>query len=214
MNNFLLLLKGALATMQIAGASMIIGMSAGLILGTMSCSVIRIGRPAISIFVWAVRGTPLFVQVLFLYYGLEWVGLSLSPMFAGITALGINSAAYLTEIVRGSIDAIPLGQWQAAQVLGCSRLTTLKGIIVPQALKLSIPAMTNELTALIKETSILMVIGVYELTKVSKDIVTREFEPMSIFLLTSLLYLALTSGVTLLAQGLSKWLSRRAGGVA
>src|SRR6202000_1452775 len=99
-------------------------------------------------------GTPIFVQVLICYYALpEVLGISLSPFVAGVLALGINSTAYISEIVRGGINAIPEGQWQAAYVLGLSRSKTLQGIVLPQMFRIILPSLTNELTSLIKETS-------------------------------------------------------------
>ncbi|MFC2049323.1 amino acid ABC transporter permease, partial [Chlamydiota bacterium] len=135
--------------------------------------------------------------VLIIYYALpELLGITLSPFSAGVIALGINSTAYISEIVRAGIDAIADGQWEAAFVLGLNRWKTLKGIILPQMFRISLPGLTNELTALIKETSILMVIGVAELTKVSKDIVARELDPMTIYLAAAALYLVMTGTVS------------------
>lgn len=193
------LLKGVLATLEISLASMAIGLLGGMGAGIVNCRKM----PALSLkaflngFVWTVRGTPLFVQVLIIYYALpEMLGVALSPFSAGIIALGINSTAYISEIVRSGIDAIADGQWDAAFVLGLNRWQTLKGIILPQMFRISLPGLTNELTALIKETSILMAIGVAELTKVSKDIVARELDPMTIYLAAAALYLTMTSFVS------------------
>lgn len=116
----------------------------------------------------------------------------------------MNSTAYLSEIVRSGIDAIADGQWEAAFVLGLNRWRTLKEIILPQMFRISLPGITNELTALIKETSILMVIGVAELTKVSKDIVARELDPMTIYLVAAALYLSMTSTVSFFTHKMQK----------
>jgi His/Glu/Gln/Arg/opine family amino acid ABC transporter permease subunit len=197
------LLQGALATLQIAFVSMAIGVCGGIFIGILNCRKIRTKYSgyALNSFVWIVRGTPLFVQVLIVYYALpEIIGISLSPFTAGVIALGVNSTAYISEIVRGGINAIPEGQWEAAYVIGLKPWQTLQGIILPQMFTITLPSLTNELTALIKETSILMVIGVAELTKVSKDIVVRELDPMTIYLGAAALYLMMTSSVALLAK--------------
>jgi His/Glu/Gln/Arg/opine family amino acid ABC transporter permease subunit len=198
-----LLLKGVLMTVQIFLLSIGIGFCGGLFVGILNCRKLR--SPIISYFlsglVWMIRGTPLFVQVLIFYYALpEMLGISLSPFVAGVMALGINSTAYVSEIVRGGIDSVPDGQWEAAYVLGLKPWQTLKGIILPQMAQVSLPSLTNELTTLVKETSILMVIGVAELTKVSKDIVARELDPMTIYLATAALYLVITSLISFVAQ--------------
>jgi His/Glu/Gln/Arg/opine family amino acid ABC transporter permease subunit len=198
-----LLLQGALTTLEIALVSIAIGLCGGIVMGIFNCRKMHIPYLSvmISVFVWIIRGTPLFVQVLIVYYALpEVVGFSFSPFTAGVIAMGVNSTAYISEIVRGGIDAIPDGQWDAAYVIGLKPGQTLKGIILPQMFRITLPSLTNELTALIKETSILMVIGVAELTKMSKDIVARELDPMTIYLAAAAIYLVMTSGVALLAQ--------------
>jgi polar amino acid transport system permease protein len=197
------LLQGALATIEIALVSIAIGLCGGIMIGILNCNKMRnpFSSAILNSIVWMIRGTPLFVQVLIVYYALpEVTGISLSPFIAGVIALGINSMAYISEIVRGGINAIPEGQWEAAYVIGLKPMQTVKGIILPQMLRMNLPSLTNELTALIKETSILMVIGVAELTKVSRDIVARELDPMSIYLAAAALYLAMTSSASLLAQ--------------
>ncbi|MFI0435737.1 MAG: amino acid ABC transporter permease [Parachlamydiaceae bacterium] len=197
------LFQGVWITIEIALTSIVIGLLGGMIIGVLNCKKMQhpFLTPLLNSFVWVIRGTPLFVQALIAYYALpEMIGISLSPFTAGVIALGINSTAYISEIVRGGINAIAQGQWEAAYILGLNRLQTLKGIILPQMLRINLPSLTNELTALIKETSVLMVIGVAELTKVSRDIVARELDPMTIYLAAAFLYLIMTSSVSLLAQ--------------
>jgi len=201
--SFPFLLQGAFATLQIALVSMAIGVCGGILVGILNCHKMRTKYSGIALnsFIWMIRGTPLFVQVLIVYYALpEILGISLSPFTAGTIALGVNSMAYISEIVRGGINAISEGQWEAAHVIGLKPWQTMQGIIMPQMFGITLPSLTNELTALIKETSILMVIGVAELTKVSKDIVVRELDPMTIYLAAAGLYLVMTSSVAWLAK--------------
>ncbi len=202
-----LLLQGTLATIQLAIVSIAIGFCGGLCVGVLNSSKMRTSYTVyvLNVFVWVIRGTPLFVQVLIIYYALpELIGISLSPFIAGVIALGVNSMAYISEIVRGGINAISEGQWEAAYVIGLTPCQTLRGIILPQMLRITLPSLTNELMSLIKETSILMVIGVSELTKVSRDIVARELDPMTIYLAAAVLYLVMTSSVSLLAKFMQK----------
>jgi len=201
------LLQGALATIKIALVSITIGLCGGILIGILNCRKLRSTHLSffLSGFVWMIRGTPLFVQVLIVYYALpEILGFSLSPFAAGVIALGINSTAFISEIVRGGIDSIPSGQWEAAYVVGLKPCETLKEVILPQMFRITLPSLTNELTALIKQTSILMVIGVAELTKVSKDIVARELDPMTMYLAAAVLYLAMTSCLSLFARSKQK----------
>lgn len=201
------LLQGALTTIAIACVSIVVGLVGGIVIGIINCHKLKnpLSSAILNSFVAIIRGTPLFVQVLIVYYALpEAMGISLSPFVAGVIALGINSMAYISEIVRGGINAISEGQWEAAYVTGHSPLKTLQGIILPQMFRISLPSLTNEMTALIKETSILMVIGVAELTKVSKDIVARELDPMTIYLGAAVLYFVMTSVITLFAKYVQK----------
>ncbi len=202
-----LLIQGALTTLKITLASIGIGTVIGTCLGMLNCQKLQIPflSQAIHGFVSVVRGTPLFVQVLIFYFGLpQALGINLSPFAAGVIALGCNSSAYISEIVRCGIDSIPLGQWEASFVLGYTRTQTLRYVITPQMLRNVLPAITNELTALIKETSILMVIGVSELTKVGRDIVARELDPMSIYLLVAAIYFFMTTSVSLTTRYFEK----------
>lgn len=202
------LLEGAWMTLQIAVISIAFGFCGGIAIGIFNCRKKR--TPYVGFlfdsYIWIVRGTPLFVQVLIAYYALpEVIGFNLTPFAAGILALGVNSMAYIAEIVRSGINALPDGQWEAAYAIGLSPWKTLKGIILPQMLRVSLPGLTNELIALIKETSILMTIGVAELTKVSKDIVARELDPITIYLAAAAIYLIMT---TILSIG-SQWMQNR-----
>lgn len=197
------LLQGALVTLQIALVAIAVGLCGGVCFGILNCDKVHAPflKKGIHTFVWIIRGTPLFVQILIAYYALpEVIGFSLSPFAAGVLALGVNSTAYISEIVRGGINAIAPGQWEAAYVLGLKPWKTLQGVILPQMFRITLPSLTNELTTLIKETSILMMIGVAELTKVSRDIVTRELDPMTIYLAAAVLYLIMTSAGALLTQ--------------
>lgn len=202
-----LLLAGALTTLQIAFVAVTLGLCGGLAIGVMNCRQLR-SRWTGSIldaFIWAIRGTPLFVQVLLAYYAIpEVLGVSFSPFTAGVLALGVNSTAYISEIVRGGINAIPDGQWEAAYVVGLKPWQTLHGVILPQMFRITLPSVTNELIALVKETSILMMIGVGELTKVSKDIVARELDPMTIYLCAAAIYLVMTGAISFGTQTLQK----------
>lgn len=200
-----LLLKAAWTTIQISLLAIIIGSFFGGVMGIISCNKLRICllNRLIATYVTIIRGTPLFVQLLIIYFALpETLGIDLSPFSAGVLSLGINSTAYLAETMRGGINSIPSGQWEACKTLGYSTFQTLRFIILPQAIRNVLPALTNEFVSLIKESSILMILGVPELTKVSKDIVARELKPMEIYSMTALLYFAMTSIVSKISQ---KW---------
>jgi len=202
-----LLLEGAGQTLKLTGAALLFGLSGGTILGILNCSKCRIPWLGYLIhgFVSLIRGTPLFVQVLIFYFAIpQALHIDLSPFAAGVIALGLNSSAYLSEIVRCGINAISIGQWEAAYALGYSRPQTLTYIIVPQMARNVLPAIVNEVTSLIKETSILMVIGVSELTKVGRDIVSRELDPLPVYLAVAALYFAMTSILSLIGHAMER----------
>ncbi len=190
-----LLLKGALTTVWISLIGMIVGFFFGALFGILDCERLRSKfiTPFLRTYIAIFRGTPLFVQLLIVYFALpDVLGIQIPPIPAGIITIGLNSTAYLAEIIRAGINAVDNGQWDASYILGYSRLQTFQYVIMPQAIRNVMPAITNEFSTLIKESSILMVIGVPELVKVSKDIVARNLKPMEIYLMTALLYLIMT----------------------
>lgn len=204
-----LLIKGALLTLQISLAGVGIGLVFGTFLGVANSERLknRYVGAIINVYVTVFRGTPIFVQLLFVYFALpQAFGFDLPPVAAGIVTLGLNSGAYLSETLRGGINSIPVGQWEGAHSLGYSQLQTLRFIIMPQALKTVIPGITNELVTLIKDSSVLMIIGVPELIKMSRDIVSRELNPIEIYALAAVCYLIMTSAVAGAAKKVERWL--------
>lgn len=197
------LLKGSLMTIQISLLGIFFGFLLGATLGVFDCDRLRkpIVTQLIRAYVGLFRGTPLFVQLLIVYFAIpDALGIELSPISAGVITLSVNSSAYLAEVVRAGINSISLGQWDAAYTLGYSKAKTFRYIILPQAIKNVLPALTNEFATLIKESSILMVIGVPELIKVSKDIVARNLRPMEIYLMVAFFYLIMTMLVAMVAK--------------
>jgi His/Glu/Gln/Arg/opine family amino acid ABC transporter permease subunit len=207
---FPLLAQGALMTLQISVAGVAIGLCLGTALGVLNSNKLQLKALSgmINFYVMILRGTPLFVQLLFIYFAIpEALGIELSPVAAGILTLGLNSGAYLSETIRGGINAVPEGQWEAAFMLGYSTRQTLQHIILPQALRGSLPSITNELVTLVKDSSIMMVIGVPELIKAGRDIVARELNPIEVYALVALFYLLMTTALGLIGKGLERRLA-------
>lgn len=202
-----LMLKGAWLTIQVSALGIAIGLMLGSLLGIATCDKLKIKGLShlVRAYVNLFRGTPVFVQLLIVYFAApEVLGFDLSAFTAGVITLGLNSAAYLAETIRGGINAISEGQWDGANVLGYRTSQALRFIILPQAVRGVLPAITNELATLIKESSILMIIGVPEVVKVSKDIVARELMPMEIYGMTALMYLIMTSIVAVFSSILER----------
>lgn len=202
-----LLLKASLITLQASILGTIFGLAAGILLGVFNSERLKMlgCSQLINFYVAIIRGTPIFVQLLIVYFALpEILEIDIPPLTAGVITLSLNSSAYLSEIIRGSINALPPGQWEAAETLGYSQTQSLRYIILPQAIKHALPAITNEFSTLIKESSILLFIGVPELMKASRDIVARELRPMEVYALTALIYFVMTSVVALFTKQLER----------
>ncbi len=199
------LLHGASVTLQIAALSACIGIVLGVPLAFMQNSRSLILRAFVWSYVGLFRGTPMLVQVLFIYYVLPQVGVDIPPLFSCIAAMGLNSSAYISQIVQTGISAIPVGQVEAACTLGMSPFDIKRYIIFPQALRISLPALGNELITLIKDSSLASVIGVVELSKEGSIIRSRTYDAFSILLGVSVIYLIMT---TLLSYVLSLYEAR------
>ena len=178
-----------------------VALALGKIYGNKIISGICIG------YIEIIRGTPLLVQLFILYFGLPSVGVSLSPINAALLGLSLNSGAYQAEYLRGSIQSIESGQMVAARSLGMNKIQSIKNIILPQALRISIPAWSNELIYLLKYTSIAYIIQVEELTAEGKFIAATTFRYLEIFAMIAIIYLLLTIVFTEIIDRVEKRLS-------
>lgn len=195
-----LFLQGLKNTLLLSGLALLIGLFLGLLLTTMRRSEITIISFIAKAIVELLRGTPLMLQILIVYYGLDILGLNLSAFMASLIAVSLNSSAYVSEIVRSGIESIDKGQMEAGRSLGLSKKQTMSKIIMPQAIRNILPALGNEFITLIKETSIASTIGVAELMYQTSKIQSLTFEAMKPLLLVSLIYFALTFGLSLIMK--------------
>ena len=180
--------KGAGYTLAFALASMV----GGLVLG-FPAAVLRIApwaplRWPAALYVSAFRGTPLLVQLFVIYYGLPGIGIEFTPVAAGILALSLNAGAYLSESLRGAILGVGQGQWHAGFSLGLTYPQTLGMVILPQALRVAVPAMSNTLISLIKDTALVSVITVSELMLVTKELISVTFRPLPLYVAAAVVY--------------------------
>ncbi len=189
------LLTGLTITLEISLAGFIIGFFLSALMTPIRIFGDRFTSSIITSYVEALRGTPLLVQIFFVYFGLPYIGINFDPITAGILTLGLNSAAYQAEILRGSINAIPVEQYYSAQSLGMRRFHIYRYIILPQAVRYAIPALMNELVTLIKESSLVSVIGVAELTRKGEYIVATTFRAFEVYLLVALVYFIVCYGL-------------------
>jgi polar amino acid transport system permease protein len=169
----------------------------GLVAALGKTSPYRWLRAPAEFYIWFIRGTPTLIQIFIVYFGFPQIGLRLSPFVAGVLALGFNGGAYIAEIVRSGLSAIPKGQMESAQALGMGRWQVMTRIILPQVFRVILPPATNEAITMVKNTSLLSTITVVELTLYSQTIIATTFRPFEFYIATALIYLVMT---TLISQ--------------
>ncbi|MGA7874862.1 MAG: ABC transporter permease subunit [Desulfoferrobacter sp.] len=200
-----LLLTGLKWTIVITIFGLLSGFILGATSGLMKLSKNAIIRKLAGAYVESVRGTPLMVQVMFIYFGLPLaIGMRIPPIIAGITAIGINAGAYIAEIFRGAFQSIERGQMEAGRSIGLTRLQTMYYIIWPQAFKRMIPPLGNQFIISLKDTSILVVVGVGELTRTGQEIIAGNFRAFEIWLTVAVMYLVMTMSIAKILHGLEK----------
>jgi glutamine transport system permease protein len=204
------LLSGALITLQLTAISVLLGLVGGTLLGITRLSTIKPLSIATRVYIDFFRGTPLLVQIFMIYFGVPALskGIGLSFTFdrwtAAVLALSLNSAAYLAEIVRAGIQSIERGQWEAAESMGLGPVQTMQYVVFPQAFRRMIPPLGNEFITLLKDTSLVAVIGFEELFRRGQLVVATNYRAFEIYTAVALVYLLLN---TLSAQAFI-WLER------
>lgn len=156
-------------------------------------------RATAAFYVWFIRGTPALIQIFIVYFGMPQLGIRLTPYTAGVLALAINSGAYVTEIIRSGLSAIPVGQTESALALGFSQRETMRTIILPQVFRIILPSITNEALSTLKNTSLLSTITVVELTLYAQTLISATFRPFDFYIAVAIIYLLLTTILTQLA---------------
>ncbi|MGL5989961.1 amino acid ABC transporter permease [Cetobacterium sp.] len=202
-NNFIYIITGLNLTLKLYFFTLIFALPFGILLALGRVSKRKSINICIQIYTWIFRGTPLLLQLFFVYYGLPVVGITLEPFTAASITFVINYSAYTCEIFRGSILGVNNGQYEAAQVLGYNYWQTMFKIIIPQSLITAIPALSNEAIALIKDTSLVSAIGMAEILRNSKEIVTRDFS-ITPFILCASIYLILSTIIIFVLKNIEK----------
>lgn len=204
-NSFPLLLIGAGVTIQITSLSVFVGLIIGLFVGIARICRFKPLRLIAAMYVDFFRGTPLLVQIFLIYFAIPVLtGQRMDPFVAAISACGINSGAYIAEIFRAGIQSIDAGQMEAGRSLGMTWTQTMRYIIVPQAFKRVIPPLGNEFIALLKDSSLVSVIGFEELTRRGQLIIARTYGSLEIWLSVAIIYLAMTLTISRFVAYLEK----------
>lgn len=205
-----MLLEGLQVTAVVSLISIAIGMVIGLLVCLMKMSKNVVLRAISGVYIWIIRGTPMLVQALIVFFGFPQVIRVMIPDFrldaytAGIITLSLNAGAYLAEIYRGGILAVPKGQSEAARSLGLSQAKTMWKVVLPQAFKFSVPSLVNQFIISIKDTSILSVIGMAELVNKGKTYIGSTYEYFSTYTIIAVLYLAIISVLMILSNYIEK----------
>ncbi len=209
-NSIPLLIAGAGITIQITAISVGLGMIIGMFVGIARICNVKLLRVLATVYIDFLRGTPLLVQIFLIYFALPMVlGQRVDPFIAAITACGINSGAYIAEIFRAGIQAIDEGQMEAGRSLGMSWVQTMRYIIVPQAFKNIVPPLGNEFIALLKDSSLVSVIGFEELTRRGQLIIARTYGSLEIWITVAVIYLIMTLTISRLVSYIEKRLDTK-----
>lgn len=200
------LLAATGVSLLLAAGALTIGSFVGTFLAILETSSSGLARSLIKIYTTIVRGTPMLIQIVFMYYILNSY-LQFSAFWCALCAIGLNSSAYISQIIKAGIRSISHGQIEAAQTLGIPHKELLKTIILPQAVRMVLPALGNEAITLIKDTSLASMIGVAELFFAGKVIIAQTYDALSVYIAIAVIYLIITVSlsyaITLLESKLS-----------
>ncbi len=200
------LVEGAGVTLQVFAITLALAVPLGLALALVRISRFKVLSGFVNGYIWLMRGTPLMLQMLFIYFALPFVpviGIRLPDFPAAILAFVLNYAAYFAEIFRAGIQSVDRGQYEGARVLGMTYAQTMRRIVLPQMVKRILPPMSNETITLVKDTSLIYVLAMNDLLRAARGIVQRDFTTTP-FVVAAAFYLAMTLVLTLAFQRLEK----------
>lgn len=197
------LLSGAATTLQVFALVLVFSIPLGIMLAFSMQIRLKPLQWLLNIYIWIMRGTPLLLQLIFIYYVLPSIGIGLDRIPAAIIAFTLNYAAYFAEIFRGGISSIPTGQYEAAKVLKFTPVQTVRLIILPQVVKIVLPSVFNEVMTLVKDTSLVYALGISDLILASRTAANRDASLAPMFV-AGLIYLLLIGLATLIAKQVEK----------
>lgn len=209
LHNLPYLLGAAKWTVLISLAGMAISIGVGVFICAARISKNGLFRKLAAIYISFFRGVPLLVQLLMFFYMLPHIGLDMPAIMAAIFSIGLCSAAYTAEILRGALQTIPAGQTEAAHALGMPPLSLWPRILVPQALRLGMPSLINELILLVKVSSLASVVGIGELTRVAQNITGQTYRPLEIYLAAAAVYFVINFAIAQLGREAERRLQLR-----
>ena len=194
-NTVLQMLEGSELTLEIFCITLVLSLPLGMLAALGRLSKLRLLSRVVELYIWIMRGTPLMLQLLFVYFALPMIGIKLPDIAAALLAFTLNYAAYFAEIFRAGIQSVPKGQYEAAKTLGMSYSQTMRRIILPQVIRMVLPPISNETINLVKDTSLIYILAMNDLLRVARTIVQREFD-MTPFVIAGIFYLVMTAVLT------------------
>ena len=204
-----ILLEGCWVTLQISFFALLLGMVFGIAGALCRISSNRVLNKVAFMYVWVIRGTPVMVQLFILYFGLPQLGIKLPSMVAGVLGLAINTGAYITEIIRGGIQAVDKGQMEAAISVGMNYRQAMTRIIGPQAAKICIPPLVNQFIMTLKNSSIASLVTITELFRTGEQIIYTTFRSFEVYTAVAVLYLLMNSVFMVIADRLERKMARQ-----
>lgn len=200
------LFGGAITTLKVFALTLLFSLPLGIIVSILRLSKNRVVSKITKTYILIMRGTPLLLQIIFVFFGLPTVGIVFDRFTSIILAFTLNYGAYFGEIFRSGLSAIDRGQYEAATMLGMSKIQTLRRVVLPQVVKITLPVVANEVITLVKDTSLVYIVGISDLLRVGKIASNRDVTLMPL-LMVGLVYLSLTAIFTRLFDGLEEALS-------
>ncbi len=191
-----ILLPGLTATIPLTIISFSIAMVIAVIVALIQFANIRLLKQLCRFYIWVIRGTPLLVQLFVVFYGLPRVGVIIDPFPAAVIVFSINEGAYSAEVVRAALEAVPAGQIEAGYCVGMNYLQIMWHIVLPQAMRIAFPPLSNSLIAMVKDTSLAANITVVEMFMETQRIVARTWEPLALYIEVGLIYLLFCTVLT------------------
>ena len=204
LSEFLFIVQAAQWTLALSAIAFIGGSLLGLLVALSRTSENAVARNAALAFIQVFQGTPLLLQLFLIFFGAPVLGLDINPWVAAGAALVLNSAAFLAEIWRGCIEAVPRGQWEAAQALNLSYLNRMRFVVLPQAFKIALPPTVGYTVQIIKGTSLAAIIGFTEITRAGQIINNATFQPLHVFTTVAALYFVICWPLSLLAARMER----------
>jgi His/Glu/Gln/Arg/opine family amino acid ABC transporter permease subunit len=201
------MLQGAVVTLEISALALVVGCAVGVVGGFLLLSEIWPLKWLVRAYVYFVRGTPALVQIFLIYFALPIVGIYIPAFWGAVVALGLNAGGFIAEIVRAGLQSIDKGQTEAAKAIGMTHRQTLRHILFPQSLRVITPPLTNEVITLVKSSSLLSAISIFELTRTTQVIVSAKFAPFELYALLAVFYLVIISVLAKISEDIERRLA-------